>query len=40
MEVTPNSEFGKAMLKARLGETIGVNLPNRLTQFEVVAIEG
>ena len=40
MEVTPSSELGKAMLKARLGETIGVDLPNGRTQFEVVAIEG
>jgi len=40
MEVTPNSELGKAMLKARVGETIGVDLPNGRTQFEVVAIEG
>ena len=38
MEVTPNSELGKAMLKARVGETIGVDLPNGRTQFEVVAI--
>ena len=40
MEVTPNSELGKAMLKARVGETIGVDLPNGRTQFEVIAIEG
>lgn len=40
MEVTPSSELGKAMLKARVGETIGVDLPNGRTQFEVVAIEG
>ena len=40
MEVTPNSELGKAMLKARVGETIGVDLPNGRTQFEVVAIGG
>lgn len=40
MEVTQNSELGKAMLKARVGETIGVDLPNGRTQFEVVSIEG
>ena len=40
MEVTPNSELGKAMLKARVGETIGVDLPNGRTQFEVVVIGG
>ncbi len=40
MEVTPNSELGKAMLKSRVGETIGVDLPNGRTQFEVVAIGG
>lgn len=40
MEVTPNSELGKAMLKARVGETIGVDLPNGRTQFEVIAIGG
>ena len=39
MEVTPNSELGMAMLKARVGETIGVDLPVGRTQFEVVAIE-
>jgi len=39
MEVTPNSELGKAMLKARVGETIGVDLPIGRTQFEVLAIE-
>jgi transcription elongation factor GreA len=40
MEVTQNSELGKAMLKARVGETIGVVLPNGRTQFEVVSIGG
>ena len=38
MEVTQNSELGKAMLKARIGETIGVDLPNGRTQFEVIAV--
>ena len=39
MEVTQNSELGKALFKARVGETIGVDLPAGRTQFEVLGIE-
>ena len=39
MEVTSNSELGMAMLKSRVGETIGVNLPAGRTQFEILCIE-
>ena len=39
MEVTTNSELGMAIFKARVGDTVGVNLPAGRTEFEVVAIE-
>ena len=39
MEVTSSSELGKALFKARVGETIGVNLPAGRTQFEILSIE-
>jgi transcription elongation GreA/GreB family factor len=39
MEVTSNSELGLALLKARIGEKIGVNLPAGRTQFEILSIE-
>ena len=39
MEVTSNSELGMALFKARVGETIGVNLPAGRTQFEIISIE-
>ena len=39
MEVTQNSELGKALFKARVGETVGVDLPVGRTQFEVLGIE-
>ena len=38
MEVTPNSAMGMALLKARIGETIGVDLPAGRTRFEVLRI--
>ena len=38
MEVTPNSALGMALLKARVGETIGVDLPAGRTRFEVLGI--
>jgi len=39
MEVTSSSELGKALFKARVGETVGVNLPAGRTQFEILSIE-
>ena len=38
MEVTPNSALGQALLKARVGETLGVDLPRGRTRFEVLEI--
>ena len=39
MEVTTNSELGMAIFKARIGDTVGVNLPAGRTEFEIVSIE-
>ncbi len=39
MEVTTSSELGMAIFKARIGETVGVELPTGRTQFEVLSIE-
>ena len=39
MEVTTNSELGMAIFKARVGETVGVELPAGRTQFKVLSIE-
>ena len=39
MEVTTNSELGMAIFKARVGETVGVELPAGRTKFEIVSIE-
>ena len=39
MEVTTNSELGMSILKARVGEVVGVNLPAGRTEFEIVSIE-
>ena len=39
LEVTTNSELGMAIFKARVGDTVGVNLPAGRTEFEIVAIE-
>jgi transcription elongation factor GreA len=39
MEVTTNSELGMAIFKARVGETVGVNLPAGRAEFKIVAIE-
>ncbi len=39
MEVTTNSELGMAIFKARVGDTVGVNLPAGRTEFEIVSIE-
>ncbi len=38
IEVTPNSPMGQSLLKARLGETLRVDLPRGLKQFEIVEI--
>jgi transcription elongation factor GreA len=39
MEVTSNSELGMSILKARVGDTVGVNLPAGRTEFEVLSIQ-
>ena len=39
MEVTTNSELGMAIFKARVGDTVGVNLPAGRTEFEIISIE-
>jgi len=39
LEVTTNSELGMAIFKARVGDTVGVNLPAGRTEFEIVSIE-
>jgi transcription elongation factor GreA len=39
MEVTTNSELGMAIFKARVGDTVGVNLPAGRTEFEILSIE-
>ena len=39
MEVTTNCELGMAIFKARIGDTVGVNLPAGRTEFEIVGIE-
>lgn len=38
VEVTTNSPFGEALFKARVGETIRVNAPRGVKQFEVLEI--
>ena len=39
MEVTTNSELGMSILKARVGDVVGINLPAGRTEFEVLSIE-
>tara|TARA_B100000315_G_C14459321_1_gene533004 strand:+ start:593 stop:1060 length:468 start_codon:yes stop_codon:yes gene_type:complete len=39
MEVTSNSELGMAIFKARVGDTVGVNLPAGRTEFKIISIE-
>ena len=39
LEVTTNSELGMAIFKARIGDTVGVNLPAGRTEFEILSIE-
>ena len=39
MEVTTNSELGMSILKARVGDVVGVNLPAGRTEFKIVSIE-
>jgi transcription elongation factor GreA len=38
IEVTPNSPMGLALLKARVGETVPVDLPPGRKRFEIVEI--
>ena len=39
LEVTTNSELGMAIFKARVGDTVGVNLPAGRTEFAIISIE-
>ncbi|MEQ8769611.1 MAG: transcription elongation factor GreA [Phycisphaerales bacterium] len=38
IEVTTNSPFGEALMKARIGETIRVNAPRGVKRFEILEI--
>jgi len=38
IEVTPNSPMGQALMKARVGDTIRVDLPRGERRFEIVEI--
>lgn len=38
IEVTPNSPMGLSLMKARVGETVSVDLPRGRKQFEIVEI--
>jgi transcription elongation factor GreA len=38
IEVTPNSPMGLSLLKARIGDTIKVDLPRGERRFEIVEI--
>jgi transcription elongation factor GreA len=38
IEVTPNSPMGLSLLKARIGDTIRVDLPRGQRRYEIVAI--
>lgn len=38
LEVTPNSPMGLALVKARVGETVKVDLPRGARRFEIVEI--
>ena len=39
IQVTPNSPMGMALMKARVGETVRVDLPRGSRQFEIVEIK-
>lgn len=39
IEVTTSSPMGEALMKARVGETVRVDLPRGVKRFEVVGIE-
>ncbi len=39
IQVTPNSPMGMALMKARVGETVRVDLPRGSRQFEIVEIQ-
>ena len=38
VEVTPNSPMGMSLMKARVGETVMVDLPRGRTRFEIVEV--
>ncbi len=39
IQVTPNSPMGMALMKARVGETVRVDLPRGARQFEILEIQ-
>ncbi len=39
IQVTPNSPMGMALMKARVGETVRVDLPRGSRKFEIVEIQ-
>ncbi len=39
IQVTPNSPMGMALMKARVGETVRVDLPRGSKQFEILEIQ-
>ncbi|MCH8007057.1 MAG: GreA/GreB family elongation factor [Planctomycetes bacterium] len=39
IQVTPNSPMGMALTKARVGETVRVDLPRGSRRFEIVEIQ-
>jgi len=39
IQVTPNSPMGMALMKARVGETVRVDLPRGSRQFEIMEIQ-
>ncbi len=39
IQVTPNSPMGMALMKARVGETVRVDLPRGSRQFEILEIQ-
>ena len=38
VEVTPNSPMGMSLMKARVGETVMVDLPRGQRRFEIVEV--
>lgn len=40
IEITANSPMGEALMKARVGETVRVDLPKGTKRFEIVSLKG